>query len=151
MESGDRKKADNIDANNLGTAKYDHLKEKERAKTRIFINAEINKMLAEEKPERIVITRSVKVNKTKLPSKSANRKMTRNFNSYIRERLAYKCRINSIELVEIHSKGTGSICSNCGAEGKRTASGFICAKCGFQGTIPFNSAKNIENKYKEPN
>ncbi len=92
METGDRKKAGNIDVNNLGTLKYDHQKDKERVKTQIFINAEINRMLAAEKPERIVITRPVIVNRTKLPSKSANRKMTRNFNSYIRERLTYKCR-----------------------------------------------------------
>ena len=149
VETGDRKKAGNIDVNNLGTLKYDHQKDKERVKTQIFINAEINRMLAAEKPERIVITRPVIVNRTKLPSKSANRKMTRNFNSYIRERLTYKCRMNSIELVEIHSKGTGNICSCCGAEGKRTASGFVCGNCGLQSTIAQNGAKNIENKYKK--
>ncbi|MDE5700286.1 MAG: transposase [Lachnospiraceae bacterium] len=150
-ESGDRKKADNIGVNNLGTQKYDHQKDKERAKTQIFINAAINRMLAAEKPERVVIARPVKVHKTKLPSKSANRKMTRNFNSYIRERLTYKCRMNSIELVEIHSKGTGNICSCCGAEGKRTASGFVCGSCGLQSTTALNGAKNIENKYKNMN
>lgn len=148
-EAGDRKKAGNIDMNNLGTLKYDHQKDRERAKTQIFINTAINKLFASEKPGQIVITRPVTVNKTKLPSKSANRKMARSFNSYIRERLAYKCRINSIELVEIHSKGTGNICSCCGAEGKRMASGFICGNCGLQTTIAFNSAKNIENKYKK--
>lgn len=151
VESGDRKKASNIDANNLGTLKYDHQKDKERAKTQIFINAEINRMLAAEKPGRIVITKPVTVNKTKLPSKSANRKLARNFNSYIRERLTYKCRMNSIELVEIHSKGTGKICSCCGAEGKRTAFGFVCGNCGLQSTVALNGAKNIENKFNRMN
>lgn len=149
MESGDREKADNIELNNLGTTKYDRQKEKERAKTQAFINTEINRMLAVEKPEKIVITKPVTLNKTKLYSKSANRKMTRSFGGYIRERLSFKCRINSVELVEINAKGTGTICSCCGAEGKRTRTGFVCEKCGFKSTISLNGAKNIEKKYNK--
>lgn len=98
IESGDMEKVDSIITNNFGTEKYNKYKEKERAKTQTFINTEINRMLAAEKPKRIVITKPVTIGKTKLSSKSANRKMTRSFNGYIRERLSYKCRINSIEL-----------------------------------------------------
>ncbi len=112
-----------------------------------FINTEINRMLASEKPAKIVITRPLTVNKTKLSSKSANRKMTRSFNGYIRERLSYKCRVHSIDLIEINSKGTGSICFCCGAEGKRTQEGFQCPKCGYKASISLNGAKNIESKY----
>ena len=126
IESGDMEKVDSIITNNFGTEKYNKYKEKERAKTQNFINTEINRMLAAEKPKRIVITKPVTIGKTKLSSKSANRKMTRSFNGYIRERLSYKCRINSIELIEINSKGTGSVCSCCGAEGKRLPEGFYC-------------------------
>ncbi len=147
MEFGDREKAGSIESNNLGTEKYDRRKEKERAKTQTFINTEINRMFAEEKPERIVITKPVTVGKTKLPSKSANRKITRNFNGYVRERLSFKCQLHSIELVEINSKGTGGICSCCGAEGKRQPDGFWCPDCGYKATISLNGAKNIENKY----
>lgn len=151
MEYGDQKKADCIGANNLGTEKYDKRKEKERARTQAFINTEINKMFAAEKPQRVVITRPVTINKTKLPSKSANRKMTRDFNGYIRERLAYKCRLQSIELVEINSKGTGSVCSCCGAEGKRQSDGFYCPNCGYKDAISLNGAKNIESIYNKKN
>lgn len=147
MESGDSKRADSIESNNLGTEKYDRRKEKERAKTQTFINTEINRMFAEEKPERIVITKPVTVGKTKLPSKSANRKITRNFNGYVRERLSFKCQLHSIELVEINSKETGGICSCCGAEGKRQPDGFWCPDCGYKATISLNGAKNIENKF----
>lgn len=151
VESGDLKKADNIDANNLGTRKYEHQKEKERERTKNFINAEINRMLAVEKPERIVITKPVTINKTKLPSKSANRKMTRNFSSYIRERLSYKCQLHCVALEEISSRGTGSVCSGCGAEGRRTASGFVCESCGYESTTALNGARNIESKYQKLN
>ncbi len=149
MESGDGKKAVNMKSNNLGTVKYDRRKEKERAKTEVFINTEINKMLAAEKPNRIVITRPISINKTKLPAKSSNRNMTRSFNGYIRDRLSYKCRINSIELVEINSKGTGTMCSQCGAEGKRSQDGFYCPECGYASAISINGAKNIEKKYNK--
>ena len=147
MESGDKEKAGNIEENNLGTEKYQKRKDKERAKTEIFINTEINRMLESEKPCRIVITRPLTVGRTKLLSKAANRKMARSFNGYIRERLSYKCRIHSIDLIEINSKGTGSLCSCCGAEGKRMQNGFLCPKCGYNVSISLNGAKNIESKY----
>lgn len=146
-ENGDVRKAANIETNNLGKCKYDRLKEKEKTRTTIFINSEINKMIRIEKPAKVVITKPVTKNKTKLYSKSANRKLARNFNSYIRERLAYKCRIHSIELVEISSSRTASICSECGAEGKRHGKEFVCEKCGLHTTIALNSARNIQQKY----
>lgn len=151
VENGEREKANSIKANNLGTSKYDRHKEKERAKTEAFINTEINKMIATEKPNKIVIARPITINKMKLPVKSSNRKLTRSFNGYIRDRLSYKCRVNSIELVEINSKGTGNECSRCGGEGKRTQNGFLCLKCGYVSTISINGAKNIERKYNRKN
>lgn len=144
--AGDKGKADKIEANNFGKSKYDRQKEKNRLRTTDFINSEINRMLRMEKPGRVVITRPVMKNKTKYRSKSTNRKLSRSFRGYIRERLAYKCRINSIELVELNSSGTGSICSSCGAEGKRRGTEFVCERCGMQSTIPLNSAKNIQLK-----
>ena len=148
-EDGNLKKADSIETNNLGKEKYDRQKEKERLRTKTFINSEINRMLRTEKPEKVVITRPVVKNLTRHHSKSVNRKFSRSFNAYIRERLAYKCRINSIELVEINSKGTGKICSNCGAEGKRQGLEFYCESCGRKTTVPLNSAENIQKKYHD--
>lgn len=147
IESGNLKKASNIEVNNLGRFKYDKQKEKERSRTTSFINSEINRMLEKEKPGKIVITRQITKNKTKLLSKEANRKLSRSFNAYARERLAYKCQIHSIELEKISSNTTGNECSSCGAIGKRQASDFICENCGLRTTIALNSAKNIQKKY----
>lgn len=146
-ENGDTRKAESIEANNLGKRKYDRQKEKEKVKTTTFINAEINRMIKAEKPARVVITKPVTKNKSKIYSKSANRKLARNFNSYIRERLAYKCKVHSIELVEISSNHTGNICSMCGEEGKRQGREFVCESCGLKITIALNSARNIQQKY----
>lgn len=151
VENGDVQKSQSIEVNNLGKCKYDRQKEKEKEKTKTFINSEINRMIDSEKPAKIVITKPVTKNKTKIYAKSANRKMTRSFNSYIRERLAYKCKVNSIELVEIHSRHTGQNCSVCGEAGKRQGRAFICENCGLQTTIALNSAKNIQQKYLTKN
>ena len=146
-ETGNRQKAANIEANNLGRQKYDNQKNKERRRTTTLITPEINRTLETEKPAQIVITKPVVKNKTKIYAKAANRKLARNFQGYIRERLAYKCRVESIELVEINSKGTGKTCCACGAEGKRQGKEFFCENCGFQATIALNSARNIQQKY----
>ncbi len=146
---GNEKKALNIEINNLGTLKYHNQKKKERARIESYINMEINRMLETEKPERIVITKPITRNRTKFPSKTANRKLTESFCGYVRKRLAEKCTVHSVELVEINSKGTGEVCSNCGEPGKRLPEGFVCQCCGYQSSIPLNGARNIERKYKE--
>ena len=151
VNNGDTQKAANIEANNLGKHKYDRQKEKEKVRTTAFINSEINRMIKCEKPAKIVITKSVTKNKTKIYAKAANRKMARNFNGYIKERLAYKCKVHSIDLVEISSKHTGTICSVCGEEGTRQGKDFICENCGSKTTIALNSAKNIQQKYLKQN
>ncbi len=133
-----------LEINNLGRKKYEEQKRRMREKTQNFINAELNRMFREEKPARIVITKPVTKGRERNYSKSLNRKMTRSFRGYIRDQIAFKCRLNSVELMEINPKGTGSICSNCGSEGKRIKADFICEVCGYRGTIAVNSARNIE-------
>lgn len=146
---GDEKTAQTIEDNNLGKIKYDSQKEKGKARTTTFINTEINRMLRTEKPAKVVITKPVTKNRTNFHVSATNRRLNRGFQGYIRERLLYKCRINSVEVVEIYSKGTGSVCSCCGAEGRRLTDGFLCESCGLKISIPLNCAGNIERKYKE--
>ncbi len=133
-----------LETNNLGRKKYDEQKRRARERTQNFINAELNRMFREEKPERIVITKPVTRNRAKNYSKSWNRKMSRSFRGYIRDQIAFKCRLNTVELIEISSKGTGSVCSSCGKEGRRAGTEFICEACGYRSTIAVNSARNIE-------
>ena len=93
---GNLKKAEKIKDNNLGSAKYDRQKERERQRTATYINSEINRMFREEKPKKIVITKPVTKNRTTHYSKKVNRRLARSFGGYIRERLAYKCQILSL-------------------------------------------------------
>ena len=140
-------KAVAIKTNNLGKIKYEKRKRRERERTENFINAELNRMIKTEKPKLIVITKPVTKNKTKNYSKGLNLRLSRSFREFIRQRLAYKCREHGIELIEINSKGTGSVCSLCGEIGKREKEMFVCQNCGFSATIAENSAKNIEIIY----
>lgn len=149
LTSGAAKKAEDIKANNLGLQKYDRQKKQAQARIETYVNAQINRMLEAEKPGTIVITKPITIHKTKLKYGSSNRKVTEGSLGYVRKRLAQKCQVNGIQLVEINSKGTGFLCSNCGAEGKRLVEGFVCENCGFHSTIALNGARNIEKKYKE--
>lgn len=142
-------KAASIEDNNLGRKKYDSRKVRERADTIRYINTEINRMLREKKPARIVIPSRVLKGRTKHYSHTVNLKLTRSFRGYVRERLAFKCRIHCVELWEINSKGTGRLCAACGAEGKMWKDDFVCERCGNHTTIALNTAKNIEKKYQD--
>lgn len=153
IEQGRYRKANAIEENNLGTFKYNKQKQAVRERTNTYINTELNRLIREEKPQKIVITKAVAVqNRTAFPIKQSNRKVSRSFQGYIRERLRYKCQLHDIELVEIHSKGTGSICCLCGAEGRRLPNGvFRCEMCQQETSIALNSAYNIEKKYNMVN
>lgn len=149
LASGDEKKAENIKANNLGTFKYERQKGKEQARIETYINMQINQMLEKEKPGKIVVPKPVAINKTKFKYKQTNRMLAESFYGYIRKRLAEKCALHTIELVEINSKGTGSVCSECGEQGKRFSGEFVCGFCGYKSSIAINGARNLERKYKE--
>lgn len=148
LAAGDGKKAADIAANNLGVHKYERQKVRERAGIETYINRELNRLLAAEKPQKIVITSPI-MNRTKVRSKAANRKLTESFRGYIRNRLKQKCALHCVELVEIGAKGTGSVCSRCGAPGKRQRDEFVCEKCGYRASIAMNGARNIEEKYRK--
>lgn len=151
LAGGNSAKASDIRQNNLGKKKYDSMKARERNKTQDYINTELNRMFKSEKPARIVIVRPVTKNRTRHYSRTANLKLNRSFTGYIRKRLAFKCRIHSVELIEINSKGTGSICAACGGMGKRWKGEFTCESCGQKFSISLNSARNIEKKFLEDN
>ncbi len=149
MAGGLPEKAKAIESNNLGRQKYDSRKSRVRADTIRYINTEINRMLREKKPARIVIPGRVRKGREKHYSRTVNLKLTRSFQGYVRERLAFKCRLNGVELVEVNSKGTGSLCTVCGAQGKRWKDEFVCENCGSHISTALNSARNVEKKYKD--
>ncbi|MGN1085867.1 MAG: zinc ribbon domain-containing protein [Porcipelethomonas sp.] len=147
LKSGNSQKALRIEKNNLGRVKYNAQKARKNSETKIFINTELNRLLKTEKPCRIVITEPARHGKMNRMSKQMKNMLTRSYYRYIYERIAYKCRLNGIELVQINSKGTADTCSRCGEKGIRKHLEFRCEKCGLEISSALNSAKNIEKNY----
>lgn len=88
LAEGDRKKAAEIEVNNLGGAKYDRQKKREQTQIESYINAGINRMLENEKPGTIVITKPVTVDRKKSGYKPANRRLSESPQGYVRSRLS---------------------------------------------------------------
>ena len=144
--AGHNDEARRILVNNLGKKKYDAQRVRRREQTQNYINAEINRMIAEEKPRRVVITKAATKRSGKSYAKAQNRRYARSFSGYIRKRLEEKCRVKGIEFIAISSKDTRGVCSQCGAVGICDKDGFHCVACGYQATVAQNSASNIEKK-----
>ncbi len=130
--------------------KYLARKEKMEAAFKNYINMEINRMLAGERPGKIYMA--------KLPhspgmgdgtgcSQYLQRAWKR---GYVTERLKWKCRQNSVEIIEVLGKGLGRECSACGAAcGIQAEDGygrFKCQSCGHEEDRKVNAAKNALNR-----
>lgn len=148
IETGEKNKSSNIIKNNMGKKKYLSQKKSNYEKMTTFINTEINRLLKNEKPCKIVIRKAIKKKKASSAlSRYSREKLSRNFEGYIRKRLKQKCELNDIELIEVTANEISSICSNCGEIGKKQNVDFICSSCGLKINRNLNSAKNIEKRY----
>ncbi len=117
---------------------------------RNYINREINRMLAEEKPAKIYMA--------KLPQNSGGNADTGQYllrvwkKGYVTERLRWKCRKNAIEIIEVLGKGLSAECSECGAlcktQHQNRYGDFKCEICGYEENRKINTAKNALNRGK---
>lgn len=127
--------------NNPGREKYKARKQRMDAGFETYVNQEINRMIAQEKPSVIYIPR--------LPNGTSaghNRRINYAMSvwkrGFIRERLTLKCRENSIEIVEVIGKAISTQCSMCGAQGKYEKEKFCCHVCGYEADKKMNAARN---------
>lgn len=126
---------------NSGRKKYMAGRQRLEEALHTYINAEINRMLRTEKPAVVYLP--------KLPQSSkagVNRKIN-SFVSmwqkgYVRNRLAQKCREQSIALIEVFGKDISNECSRCGATGQKDKNIFVCKACGAEFSERENAAKN---------
>ena len=128
-------------ANNAGRKKYRSRKKKLDAGLETYVNQELNRMIATEKPRTIYIPR--------LPARSAaghdggiNYSVHVWKRGMIGERLRQKCLEHSIEIVEVIGRGISTECSRCGAAGKYTGNSFRCGVCGYEADKKTNAAQN---------
>jgi len=138
--------------NNPPRKKYTARRDKMEATLKNYINMEINRMFVEEKPAKIYMA--------KLPRNpgSKNGTVTNQYllqvwkKGYVTERLQWKCRQNSIEIIEVLGKGLSLECSECGASyearSKNGYENFKCQNCGYEEDRKVNAAKNALNRGK---
>jgi len=134
--------------NNPGRSKYRARKARLDAGLETYVNQEINRMLAIEKPRILYIPR-LPANSPAGSCREINYSISVWRKGYIRKRLMQKCKENSIELVEVVGRGISTECSVCGADGSVRVDGegydkgrFCCANCGYEAEKKVNAARN---------
>lgn len=138
-------KKQNIMVNNLGSYKLNAQKRRYKAKIESYINAEINRMLREEKPKVIYLPKLPK-HSSATYNKQLNNSLSMWHRGYIKERLVFKCRQNSIELVEVTGKDISNVCAECGSYGNKIETMFQCTNCLNLMDQRENAAKNARNR-----
>lgn len=121
-------------------------REKMEATLKNYVNRELNRMFAEELPAKIYMA--------KLPQNvGTGAYLLRVWKKgYVTERLQWKCRQNTIEIIEVLGKGLGMECSACGAMCERKAKNkygkFLCKCCGYEADRKVNIARNALHRGK---
>lgn len=138
------------ESNTTPRKQYVIRREKMEEALKNYINRELNRMLAEEKPEKIYMA--------KLPQNpgggaEAGQYLLRVWKKgYVTERLRWKCRKNAVEIIEVLGKGMGAECSRCGAvcetQSADKYSAFQCQSCGYEEDRKVNAARNAINRGK---
>lgn len=140
---GNIKKAENIRKFNLGRIKYNQKKAQFDAQVKSYINREINRFIAEDKPTEIILEDLSFVSWNNKFPLHIKRKLSRWIKGYIKERLSYKCSLNNIEQYIVNAAYTSQVCHKCGSFGVRNNEIFTCSNCGKM-NADYNASKNIE-------
>ena len=145
LEQGNLKKAEAILENNLGITKYHKNKSKHDQRVKSYINHSLNQLIEVEKPKEIVMENINFISWNEKYPKTVKRKLSRWIKGYIRERLEYKCNLNSIKYTYVNPAYTSKVCSICGTFGKRNNDIFKCPKCG-EFHADSNASINVLNR-----
>ncbi len=129
---------------NPGRSKYAAQKKRLEDRLHGYINQELNRFLSEEKPKVIYLA--------KLPGtgsgggRRTNRAAVMWQRGYLRRRLEWKCRQQSVEIVEVLGNGISRECSHCGGTGSRKKGIFTCSICGAALDEKTNTAANVRKR-----
>jgi len=131
--------------NNPGRKKYRAKKKRYEERLHSYVNQELNRLLKCEKPKTIYM---IKLPKPQKGGKShkINNQIAMWQRGYIRERLALKCREQSIELTDVFGKDISRECSSCGAMGIWKEKRFFCSSCGYEADGKENAARNVRKR-----
>jgi len=131
--------------NNSGREKYQKHKAKLVKGIETYINAELNRMLAMEKPHIIYIPKQPH----NAGGSSGNSYLLRTWRKgIVYERLQWKCRKNAVDIIEVFGKDLSVECSQCGAQGQCKGNQFRCTDCGYEADKKTNAAQNAIKRGK---
>lgn len=127
---------------NPGRKKYTSQKHRYTEQLHSYINHELNRFLETEKPGIIYVVKLLGPGKGG-SSRRINHSIAMWQRGYIRNRLAQKCKEQSVELFEVIGKEISRECSVCGKTGRRKERKFFCDVCGYEEEEKTNAAKNV--------
>ena len=144
LEENCRKETENAS----DTQKYHARKKKMDAALKNYVNMEINRMLAQEKPKAVYMAKLPR--NPGMPMKgTGDTYLLRMWKKgFVTERLQWKCQKNGIKIVEVIGRGIGRECSLCGQPGYADGEKFKCPACGFEENKKINGARNALNRGK---
>lgn len=152
LEENYGKKAEN----GSDTQKYRERKKKIDAALKNYVNMEINRMLAQEKPKVVYMAKLPRNSGMNTAGRRDARQLTKGTGDthllrmwkkgFVTERLQWKCRKNGIQIVEVIGRGIGRECSACGQTGYTDGEKFKCFACGLEINKKVNSARNALNR-----
>lgn len=144
LEENCRKETENAS----DTQKYHARKKKMDAALKNYVNMEINRMLAQEKPKAVYMAKLPR--NPGMPMKgTGDTYLLRMWKKgFVTERLQWKCQKNGIKIVEVIGRGIGKECSLCGQTGYADGEKFKCPACGFEENKKINGARNALNRGK---
>ena len=154
LEKNYRKETENVS----DTQKYQVRKKKMDAALRNYVNMEINRMIAQEKPKTVYMAKLPRNSGMHTAGQRDVRQLTKGTGDthllrmwkkgYVTERLQWKCQKNGIKIVEVIGRQIGRECSACGQTGYTDGEKFKCPICGFEENKKVNGARNALNRGK---
>ena len=144
LEENYRKETENA----ADTQKYRARKEKMDAALKNYVNMELNRMLAQEKPKTIYMAKLPRNPRMMMKGTGDTHLLRMWKKGFVTERLHWKCRKNGIKIVEVIGKGISRECSACGQTGYVDGEKFKCSACGFEENKKVNGARNALDRGK---
>ena len=130
------------------TQKYAARKAKMDAALKNYVNMEINRMLAQEKPNAVYMAKLPR-NPGMLMKGTGDTYFLRMWKKgFVTERIQWKCQENGIRIIEVIGKGISTECSACGQRGYVKGENFQCPVCGYEENKKINGARNALNRGK---
>lgn len=146
------KKARRLLTNNLGTKKYNRIKEVEKKELERLVGQALNEFFEIDKPHTLVTEDLNFQSWSKRLSRNQKRHFAEWLKGYLKQRLEFKCQQNGVLLAEVNAAYTSQTCPFCGYvhQNNRRGDKFHCLNCGKEGDADYFASLNILSRLDDP-